>query len=162
MPPQPEGVWSGLVQFGGTSWQDATGPDRYRRAVYTYIKRTSVYPSFLTFDASGHQLSLARRLPTNTPLQALVTLNDLVYREAAEALAQRMSGDISVISGRNILEDRLNYGARQVLSRSLDIEELKLLQKLYDNLIDRHKATEDKAMVEVASALLNLDAALTR
>ena len=67
---------------------DATGPDRYRRAIYTFVKRTSGYPSFLIFDASDHDMSLARRIPTNTPLQALVTLNDPVYEEAAEALAR--------------------------------------------------------------------------
>src|SRR5207244_11181482 len=70
-------------------WTDATGPNRYRRAVYTYIKRTSGYPSFLTFDASDHDVSLARRIPTNTPLQALVTLNDTVYQETSAALAKR-------------------------------------------------------------------------
>ena len=88
MPPQPEGVWNSV--YNDSKWVDAKGPDRYRRAIYTYIKRTSGYPSFLTFDASDHDTSLARRIPTNTPLQALVTLNDPVYQEASEALAQRM------------------------------------------------------------------------
>ena len=88
MPPQPAGVWNSV--YNDSKWKDATGPNRYRRAVYTYIKRTSGYPSFLTFDASDHDTSLARRIPTNTPLQALVTLNDPVYQEASEALARRM------------------------------------------------------------------------
>ena len=88
MPPQPEGVWNSV--YNDSKWVDAKGPDRYRRAIYTYIKRTSGYPSFLTFDASDHDVSLARRIPTNTPLQALVTLNDPVYQEASEALARRM------------------------------------------------------------------------
>ena len=66
------------------------GPDRYRRAIYTFVKRTSGYPSFLMFDASDRDTSLPRRIPTNTPLQALVTLNDPVYQEAAQALAQRV------------------------------------------------------------------------
>ena len=79
---------------------DATGPDRYRRAIYTYIKRTSGYPSFLTFDASDHDVSLARRIPTNTPLQALVTLNDPVYQEASEALAERMMKATDALDGR--------------------------------------------------------------
>ena len=85
MPPQPDGVWNTV--YNDSKWRDATGPDRYRRAIYTYIKRTSGYPSFLTFDASDHDTSLARRIPTNTPLQALVTLNDPVYYEASEGLA---------------------------------------------------------------------------
>ena len=72
MLPQPEGVWNSV--YNDSKWVNARGPDRYRRAIYTYIKRTSGYPSFLTFDASEHDVSLARRISTNTPLQALVTL----------------------------------------------------------------------------------------
>src|SRR5262249_1525423 len=88
MPPQPAGVW--MAVYDREKWVDAWGPDRYRRALYTFLKRSAIYPSFLTFDASARGVSLARRTPTNTPLQALVTLNDPVYHEAAEALAHRM------------------------------------------------------------------------
>jgi len=123
MPPQPQGVWNSV--YNDSKWVDATGPDRYRRAIYTYIKRTSGYPSFLTFDASDHDTSLARRIPTNTPLQALVTLNDPVYQEASEALAQRM------IKATNALDGRLRYGARLVLSRDLTDRELATLLGLY-------------------------------
>ena len=89
MPPQPAGVWNSV--YNSDQWKDATGPDRYRRAIYTFIKRTSGYPSFQIFDASDRDTSLPRRIPTNTPLQALVTLNDPVYQEAAEALARRVA-----------------------------------------------------------------------
>jgi hypothetical protein len=82
MPPQPPGVWNSV--YNSDKWIDATGPNRYRRAIYTFVKRTSGYPSFLIFDASDRATSLPRRIPTNTPLQALVTLNDPVYEEAAE------------------------------------------------------------------------------
>ena len=88
MPPQPAGVWKSV--YNDDDWKDATGPDRYRRAIYTFVKRTSGYPSFLTFDASDRDTSLPRRIPTNTPLQALVTLNDPVYQEAAQSLAKRV------------------------------------------------------------------------
>ena len=92
MPPQPAGVWNSV--YNDSKWTDATGPNRYRRAIYTYIKRTSGYPSFLMFDASDRDTSLPRRIPTNTPLQALVTLNDPVYQEAARgAGATRGEGD---------------------------------------------------------------------
>ena len=101
------------------------GPDRYRRAIYTYIKRTSGYPSFLTFDASDHDTSLPRRIPTNTPLQALVTLNDPVYQEAAEALAARM------MKATDALDGRLRYGARLVLSRDPTDRELATLRSFY-------------------------------
>ena len=91
MPPQPAGIWASV--YNDAKWTDATGPDRYRRAVYTFIKRTAGYPSSLIFDASDRDTSLPRRIATNTPLQALVTLNDPVYEEAARALARRVIKD---------------------------------------------------------------------
>ncbi len=87
MPPQPDGVWRTV--YSSAQWVTAEGPDRYRRGLYTYWRRTSPYPSFLTFDAPSREFCTARRIPTNTPLQALVTLNDPVYIECATALAQR-------------------------------------------------------------------------
>ena len=170
MPPQPPDVWNTV--YNDSKWKDATGPNRYRRAVYTYIKRTSGYPSFLTFDASDHDTSLARRIPTNTPLQALVTLNDPVYQEAAEALAGRMMKE------KQDVDHRIIYGARLVLSRDPTDRELAALRSLYENAaamptlqlaaartnagrtID--KSRELAAMTAVASVLFNLDAALTR
>ena len=165
MPPQPEGVWNTV--YNDTKWKDATGPDRYRRAIYTYIKRTSGYPSFLTFDASDHDTSLARRIPTNTPLQALVTLNDPVYYEAAEALAVRM------IAGRRNLDARIEFGARLVLSRDPTDSELASLRALFQKtaagptlqpaaLSTHGNSREMTAMTAVASVLMNLDASLTR
>jgi Protein of unknown function (DUF1549)/Protein of unknown function (DUF1553)/Planctomycete cytochrome C len=165
MPPQPVGVWNSV--YNDSKWVDAAGPDRYRRAVYTYIKRTSGYPSFLTFDASDHDTTLARRIPTNTPLQALVTLNDPVYQEAAEALAKRM------LNEKQGLDSQLLYGARLVLSRDPTERELGTLRSFYQKasampaLRLASTATHDTArdlaaMTAVASVLLNLDAALTR
>lgn len=165
MPPQPEGVWNTV--YNDSKWKDATGPDRYRRAIYTYIKRTSGYPSFLTFDASDHDTSLARRIPTNTPLQALVTLNDPVYYEASEALAGRM------LSQQQSTDARIAYGARLVLSRNLTDRELSALRALFQKTVataslktvaatSRGNSRELSAMTAVASVLINLDAALTR
>jgi hypothetical protein len=158
-------VWNTV--YNDTKWKDATGPDRYRRAIYTYIKRTSGYPSFLTFDASDHDTSLARRIPTNTPLQALVTLNDPVYYEAAEALAVRM------IAGRRNLDARIEFGARLVLSRDPTDSELASLHALFQKtaagptlqpaaLSAHGNSREMTAMTAVASVLMNLDASLTR
>src|SRR5215469_837848 len=109
MPPQPAGVWNSGCK--NEKWTDATGPNRYRRAVYTFVKRTSGYPSFLAFDASDRDTSLPRRIPTNTPLQALVTLNDPVYQEAAESLAMRVVKETAGLqSGAGTLLDaRLRY-----------------------------------------------------
>ena len=165
MPPQPEGVWNTV--YNDTKWKDATGPDRHRRAIYTYIKRTSGYPSFLTFDASDHDTSLARRIPTNTPLQALVTLNDPVYSEAAEALAQRM------ISKQRSLDASIKYGARLVLSRDPTEQELAALRALFQKTAAtptlqpaaatvHDNSRELTGMTAVASVLINLDASLTR
>ena len=165
MPPQPEGVWNSV--YNNSKWTDATGPDRYRRAIYTFIKRTSGYPSFLTFDASDHDTSLARRIPTNTPLQALVTLNDRVYYEAAEALAQRM------IAGQQSVDAGITYGARLVLSRDPTELELAQLRALFQKaaampslqsvaLTAHGNSRELTAMTAVASVLMNLDGSLTR
>jgi Protein of unknown function (DUF1553) len=169
MPPQPAGVWNSV--YNESKWVDATGADRYRRAIYTYIKRTSGYPSFLTFDASDHDTSLARRIPTNTPLQALVTLNDPVYAEASQALAGRM------MKASSHLDAQLQFGARLVLSRDLSDQELKTLRRLFAKAsgvpegarlvrasvqTKGNVAKERSAMAAVASVLLNLDAALNR
>jgi Protein of unknown function (DUF1549)/Protein of unknown function (DUF1553)/Planctomycete cytochrome C len=173
MPPQPQGVWNSV--YNDSKWVDAKGKDRYRRAIYTYIKRTSGYPSFLTFDASDHDVSLARRIPTNTPLQALVTLNDPVYQEASEALARRIMKETGTLDGR------LRYGARLVLSRDPTDGELAILRRLYGQALSAPGSTGTKprivkiaatarnssgreltAMTAVASVLFNLDAALTR
>jgi hypothetical protein len=175
MPPQPAGVWNSV--YNDSKWVDAKGKDRYRRAIYTYIKRTSGYPSFLTFDASDHDVSLARRIPTNTPLQALVTLNDPVYQETSEALAGRMMRETDTLDGR------LRYGARLVLSRDPTDGELAILRRLYEEALaapaspgvrprivkvkiaagaESSSGKELAAMTAVASVLFNLDAALTR
>src|SRR3984957_16841502 len=168
MPPQPQGVWNSV--YNDSKWVDATGPNRYRRAIYTYIKRTSGYPSFLTFDASEHDVSLARRIPTNTPLQALVNLNDPVYQEASEALAGRM------LKASDTTDGRLRCGARLVLSRELTDYELATLRELFAKASAESRTgvferpaygrgvsgKEQHAMTAVAIVLLNLDAALTR
>jgi hypothetical protein len=170
MPPQPAGIWKTV--YNDANWVDAKGADRYRRAIYTYLKRGAIYPSFVTFDASEHVVSLARRIPTNTPLQALNTLNDPVYKEAAEALARQIlksksAGEYS--DGQEMLRVRLNEGARRVLSRELSPGELRELETAY---VDARKMVADSkrsaaeqrsaAFSVVASILLNLDAALTR
>lgn len=165
MPPQPAGIWMSV--YNDSKWIDATGPNRYRRAVYTFLKRTVIYPSFVTFDAADHVVSLARRVPTNTPLQALVTLNDPVYQEAAAALAKRMVRiELPKASAAQVLEARLNFGARCVLSRDLSANELAALESFYK---DARRMTHGAGLngdmatfTEVARALLNFDAALTR
>jgi hypothetical protein len=95
MPAQPEGIWQTV--YNGESWTESEGEDKYRRSVYTFLKRTSPYPSFISFDAGSREVCLSKRLVTNTPLQALATLNDPVYLDAAKSLSQK----IWVESGKN-------------------------------------------------------------
>ena len=76
---------------GGLDWQTSPGEDQHRRALYTEWRRTSPYPSMTTFDAPNREVCTVRRTRTNTPLQALVTMNDPVYVEAAQALARRIA-----------------------------------------------------------------------
>jgi len=150
MPEQPEGVWN-VIANNPERWKNATGPDRYRRAIYTYIKRTATYPSFVTFDIPDRQVSQPRRIATNTPLQALVTLNDPVFRQAALALAARMAKE-GAKTPRDRVDNALNIGARSVLTRDLTTDERAIL----------HKLESRSGMAAAATALLNIDAALTR
>ena len=161
MPPQPGGVWKST--YSGDKWKNATGPDRYRRGVYTYLKRTSPYPSMTTFDAGSGEVCQIRRVRTNTPLQALVTLNDTVFVETAGALAQRMTD--------------LSHGFRLVLIRPPSDKELARLVELHATLKKHYESDPDAAkelltaaglkdgdaaMVAVANVLLNLDETLTK
>lgn len=86
MPYQPESVRA----FGGQFWYESQGEDRYRRGIYTYWKRTNPYPSMISFDTPTREICTSRRIRTNTPLQALVLLNDPAYVEAAEAWARQI------------------------------------------------------------------------
>jgi hypothetical protein len=186
MPPQPPGVWNSV--YNRDKWINATDPNRFRRAIYTFVKRTSGYPSFLIFDASDRATSLPRRIPTNTPLQALVTLNDPVYDEVAAALAVRTVNEQTKTSGGNrsnpSLDDRLRYEARLVLSRDPTEQELGVLRGLFSKTlgsssrpllrrasfksIENSVSTtgvsreEFEAFKTVGTVLLNLDAALSR
>jgi len=112
--------------FGsGLDWQTSAGEDRYRRALYTEWRRTSPYPSMATFDAPSREICLLRRNRTNTPLQALVTLNDPVYVEAAQALARRVAQAASDPC------ERIRQAFRLVLSRppsEIEIDKLARLQ----------------------------------
>ena len=110
-PPQPS---LGLTAAFGSSldWKASEGEDRYRRGLYVEWRRTSPFPSMATFDAPNREVCALRRPRSNTPLQALVTLNDPVYIEAAQALARRMSQ----IAGT--AEEKIRYGFRLCLARS--------------------------------------------
>jgi hypothetical protein len=87
MPPQPDGIWMQL--YSSERWVAATDAQRFRRALYTFWRRTSPHPMFLLFDAQSREACVLRRQRTNTPLQTLVLWNDPQFHEAAQALAAR-------------------------------------------------------------------------
>jgi hypothetical protein len=143
-PPQPK---LGLrAAFGGsTDWQPSPGQDRYRRGLYTSWRRTTPYPSMVTFDAPSREVCTIRRIRTNTPLQALVTLNDPVYVEAAQALARRM-----VLEGGKTPEERLTLGFRLCLSRPPTERERARLLELHARARARY-TTEPEMARQLAS-----------
>lgn len=123
-PPQPE---MGLTAaFGSkTDWTTSMGEDKYRRGLYTAWRRSNPYPSMATFDAPNREVCAVNRSRTNTPLQALVTLNDPVYVEASQALARKMAeaGDTP--------EARVALGFRRCVSRPPSDAELAKLVDLH-------------------------------
>jgi len=169
MPPQPAGVWQTV--YSNKTWDESKGEDRHRRAVYTFWKRSAAYPGFLSFDMPARDLCTARRTPTNTPLQALVTLNDIVYHEAAAALAARVKREIADGS----VEARIARAFDLVVSRRPMTTETARLRKLYDASLAAAAAvvpakgaaspgqsSESRALHDVAAAIINLDAAFVR
>ncbi|MCM2373416.1 PSD1 and planctomycete cytochrome C domain-containing protein [Aporhodopirellula aestuarii] len=115
---------------GGMTWQESTGEDRYRRAIYTYLKRSAPHPLFETFDMSSRDVCSLRRLRTNTPLQSFMTLNDVTFIEAARGLANLMlaqtSQSESVKKSDSISNSKLNDLDEMVrfgLCRALFIDE---------------------------------------
>ncbi|QDT02919.1 Planctomycete cytochrome C [Rubripirellula lacrimiformis] len=166
MPPQPDGVWQAV--YSGAQWKTSEGDQRYRRALYTYWRRTSPYPSFLTFDSPTRDLCSARRLDTNTPLQALVTLNDPVYQECSAALAKNAIDQ----SGESV-EVAIDSMFRSVTSQTPNDLERSALLSLYTDLRSPPTSSSDDGadnnddidlptLSIVANTILNLDKALTK
>ena len=171
-PPQPD---LGLkAAFGGsTDWKTSKGENRYRRAIYTTWRRSNPYPSMATFDAPNREVCTVKRTSTNTPLQSLVTLNDPVYVEAAQALARR------ALAHSPTLSEQIDYAFRCCLLRPPQQAELEMLVKLYNDsharlaaqpdaamklatvplgkLSAKTSATDAAAMTVVGNVLLNLD-----
>ncbi|TDB65963.1 DUF1553 domain-containing protein [Arundinibacter roseus] len=172
MPPQPEGIW--LSPYSGESWILSEGEDRYRRALYTYWKRTAPYPSMTTFDAPSREFCQSRRIRTNTPLQALVTLNDPVYLQAAQQLAEVMQQKAKTP------EQQLRLGYQQLTFKPMKQNSLNVALKVYQQALSEYKAhpaeidsllvftksqrktPELAALTITANVLLNLDEVVTK
>jgi hypothetical protein len=170
-PPQPPGVTTEGA-YGSLPWRVSEGPDRYRRGLYTFSKRTAPYAMAVTFDAPSGEACVARRDVSNTPLQALTLLNDAVFVECAQALGRRLAKQ----SGP--LEERVELLFRCCLTRPPSRDEADQLMRFYEvqkrrlenkeldaaalagpgdgNLVER------AAWTALARVLLNLDEAITK
>jgi hypothetical protein len=181
-PYQPAGIWEDVAFGDGFSAQSYTqdhGDDIYRRSMYIFWKRTAGPPEMLTFDAPNREKCTARRLLTNTPLQALVLLNDPTFVEASRALAQRMITDGGDTPGK-----RIDYGFRIATARTPNDKERGILEHLEQQEATVYQAhpdqaakllhvgeskvpanlnpTELAAWTTVASTILNLDETITK
>jgi mono/diheme cytochrome c family protein len=177
-PPQPDGVSE--LSYGATPWPTSTGGDRWRRGLYTYLKRTSPYPAMLTFDAPSSDITCVRRPRSNTPLQALTLLNDKVFVEASQALARRVLKEAPASEPAA----RAGFAFRLCTGREASADELAELTGFVDAQLARFRdgsadanavaasealpapagadLPEMAAWTVVARALLNLDETITK
>jgi Protein of unknown function (DUF1553)/Protein of unknown function (DUF1549) len=153
-PPIPPGA-NNVTQVK-REWLTATGPDRYRRGLYTFFQRSAAHPGLLVFDAPDASVTCTRRVRSNTPLQALISLNDEAAIESAEALAKRMLKEAPADDTQ-----RLWHGWRLSLSREPRAEEVDRIMRFIQT---RRDSKEDELAVWTAAArvLMNLDEFLTR
>jgi len=170
-PPQPPGVTTEGT-YGGLAWNVSPGRDRYRRGLYTFTKRTAPYAMFTTFDGPSGEVCVARREVSNSPLQALTLLNDVVFEEGAQALGGMIA------QARGPVDERASQLFRRCLSRVPRGDELPLLVKFYHRQRERlvrkeldatkiagageGDAIERAAWTILARAILNLDEAVTK
>ena len=169
MPPQPEGVWA--VVYSGDQWTVSEGEDRHRRAIYTFWRRSSPYPSLVAFDAPSREVCTPRRGRSNSPLAALVTMNDPAFVEAARALAARsltaVDGDDPRAMARALVRAAL---LREPLAAETDRLAALFAEESARFAADAGQATQLvgspdarlAAWTMVASVILNLDEFLSR
>ena len=178
-PYQPPGLWAEVGLGGNPRFTQDHGDKLYRRSIYTYWKRSAPPPAMQIFDAPTREKCIIRRARTNTPLQALVTLNDTQFIEASRHMAERL-----MRAGGNTTQERLRYGFRLATSRYPTQKETQVLQTIFDNASTKYSNSPDAATkllsvgeakrdesfppnehaawTIVASTILNLDETLTR
>jgi len=176
-PPIPGNV--GDQAYGGFNWPETKGDERYRRGMYTFWKRSLPFPTMLAFDAPAAENSCARRLRSNTPLQALTTLNEKTFVEAAQAMALRV-----IKEGGSDERTRATYAFRLCTGRPPTAGELDALMKFWQEQFDyfenRTAAAANVALSDpkqmppdvnlhkvaawamVSRAILNLDETITK
>ncbi len=172
MPYQPPGIWQS--PWNNATWIQSTGGEQYRRAVYTYWKRSAVYPAMVTFDAASREVCTVRRINTNTPLQALNTLNDSAFLDLARHFAYRMQNE-----GGSDVAKQIQKGYFIATYHSIDAKSLASLLNLYNIAyqqfkrdknkvcemnggMNEHANAETAALMVVANAILNLDEIVTK
>jgi hypothetical protein len=181
-PYQPPGLWEAIAfgrEFSAQTYVQSHGSDLYRRGIYVYWKRSLPYPSLATFDAPNREVCTDRRARTNTPLQALVLLNDPAFVEAARVLGQRIMAE-----GGDTLAERIGFAFKLCTARPPNSEELGILTGIYQSQAEKFRAQPEAAaklvsvgesplptgidQVELAAwtavgnVLLNLDETITR
>jgi hypothetical protein len=172
-PYQPEGIWDN--PYSDDRWQQSQGGDAHRRGLYTFARRTAPYPSLAVFDAPSREFCTARRVRTNTPLQALTTLNDPVFFEAARALAARVIREAGPerearatrafrlctarAPGPDEISPLLAYQARERERFAGDAE---AARAVLDEAGPAAEAADRAAWTMVANVLLSLDETLTK
>jgi hypothetical protein len=178
--PAPLFLFDRPVSYGPFVWDEAKGDDRYRRALYTFRRRSTPYPALTVFDVPVGEASCVKRTRTNTPLAALTALNETVFVECARALGKR-----AVLEGGKTDAERLTYAFRLCVSRPPTADELAILTKLLEKNRSRFEEgganasevatglkdaprpdgltfTDWAAYTLVARVLLNLDETLTK
>jgi hypothetical protein len=177
-PYQPAGYYANL-NFPKREYQQDVGPALWRRSLYTHWQRQFLHPSLLMFDASSREECTVDRPRSNTPLAALVLLNDPIYVEAARGLAERM-----LLEAGASLPERIEFAMREALGRATSAEELEVLTNVYDTYVEKMRnapaavdalnsvgerrppenvdGVELAALTGVARVILNLHETITR
>ena len=177
-PYQPPNIWNEVSLNGGLRYKQDKGEKLYRKSMYTYWKRSAPMPSMMIFDSPSREKCVVQRARTNTPLQALVTLNDPQFVEAARVLGQVLIQTVSDDPGR------IQLAYQKCMSRPASDEELAIIKKLLSDQRERFKdspekatqllkvgesqrdesidAVEHAAWTVIAQMILNLDETLTR
>ena len=150
-PYQPPGLWKDLS--GGLDYVADKGEGLHRRSLYTFWKRTATFPTLAAFDASAREYCTVRETRTNTPLQALVLLNDVTFTESARVLAQKILRET-----KGDWDDRIEAGFRRVVVRSPSTVELKILRDGFDSYLKEYRANPAaaKRLLAIGEALVDV------
>jgi hypothetical protein len=172
MPWQPDGIWDSPYS-GNEKWETNVDHNKYRRALYVYWKRTSPYPSMLNFDAVAREVCAARRIKTNTPLQALTLMNDFAYIDISRQFS------FSLMEEYKDPDKAIAEAYQRAVGRAASKDKLEALSGLYKEALanfkkdadktcemtglqDEHNNPETAAMIVAVHSIMNLDEVITK